>query len=108
MAISVYTLVGESALRRADGLRLRLEIEPSLRDGRRVEVDFFGVKEFSSAFLNSAIGDLLLPHGDLKGRLTLINVSSNGLDLLDRVLSEARRISADGYGDIVNAVVDEI
>lgn len=96
MRLAVRDLVGEYALILDDGQKVYDQIVPALRAGQAVEVDFAGVTIFASGFFNAAIGQLLkdFKAEDLRQRVTAVNLTAVGADVLQQVVENAKRYYA--------------
>lgn len=92
MQVPVHDLTGDNAILRAKGQKLYDRVHPALVAGREVELDFTGVKVFSSPFLNVAIGQLLrdLTPETLNRLLRCENITPAGLNALRVVISSAK------------------
>jgi hypothetical protein len=80
-----------------DGQILHAEIAEGLRAGSRIRISFKDVETLTSAFLNSAIGQLYaeFPHPLLKGSLEVRDIAPEDLELLKRVVEVAKEFSKD-------------
>lgn len=97
MRVSVHKLTGDNAVLRAKGQELYDKIRPALCAGEDVELDFDGVKVFSSPFLNVSIGQLLrdLTPNTLNRFLHFENMTPAGLNALRVVISSAKEYYSD-------------
>ena len=93
MVIKVLDLVGEYALSPSSGQKLYETVFSALQQGNVVEVDFFGVCAVASAFLNTAIGQLLKGFDIefLNEKLKFSNLNSYGELALRHVIQNAKR-----------------
>jgi hypothetical protein len=93
MEIKISDLVGSRALTLEDGDRLHSLIIQPLKTGTIVELDFAGVTDVSTAFLNTAVGQLYaeLPPSALRRLLQIANLNESGQRSLEKVLMYARR-----------------
>lgn len=93
MDIKVAELVGARALTLEDGNRLHDLILPPLKTSTGVRLDFQGVTDVSTAFLNTAVGQLYaeVPASDLREFLKIENLSESAERSLEKVLTYARR-----------------
>ena len=97
ISIQVTKLVGGPfAVASADGQLVFNEIYPRLRDGEHVVLSFAGVETIISAFLNAAIGQLYgsLSEAEVRERLKVSDLSAYDLELLKRVVDNAKRYFA--------------
>lgn len=76
-----------------DGLRLFYEIDQVMKTGEDVILDFSGVKEVISGFLNPAIGSLYGIYDDKEiiSRLKFINTTEDQKDTIKLVLKWAKK-----------------
>lgn len=97
MAIRVADLFGPYCVTTQDGERLYQLIAKELAAGRSVELDFTGVRDVISAFLNPAIGSL---YGDFPKDVVESCLRITGLDESDEAVV---RIVRDRAIDFFNA-----
>ena len=93
MRVTVRDLVGPYATTFERGDRVSEVIEPVIRSGGPVELDFEGVEQVTSAFLNAAVGRLV-PVGQpdrLDNLLSATNLESLDQRLFRAVMTDARR-----------------
>lgn len=83
MRICVLSLVGEYCITFDDGQKLYDLIYPEIYAGRRVDLDFRGIKVTTALFLNAAVGQLLkdLPAETVKRLLLVSNTRSGFISL---------------------------
>lgn len=95
--ILVSAQCGNFCVATDDGEIIFGQIKAALAESKSVEVSFAGVESLSTAFLNSAIGDLvgLFNLDDLNARLKIEDMSDDDRNTLARVISNAKRYYAD-------------
>ena len=95
--ILVSAQCGNFCVATDDGEIIFNQIKTALAAGKSVEVSFAGVESLSTAFLNSAIGDLVgvFSPDDLNARLKIEDMSDDDRDTLNRVIANAKRYYAD-------------
>ncbi len=93
MQYKVKDITGDYAITLEDGQILFDRIHPELATGHQVQLDFEGVSVFASPFFNAAVGQLLkdLTPDTLNTLLKVVNLSPVGLDVLKRVIENAKR-----------------
>jgi hypothetical protein len=93
MEIKVNDLIGTRALTLEDGDRLHSLVVDQLRAGTTVTLDFHGITDVSTAFLNTAVGQLYaeIPPRELRRLLRIQNLSDSAQRSLEKVLIYARR-----------------
>ena len=91
MKVKVSDLVGANCVTYEDGQKVYDLVHGELQSGRRVEVDFEGVRVLVSLFLNAAIGRLLedISNEDLNGLLVISHLPAGGLETLKRVIENS-------------------
>jgi hypothetical protein len=91
--IEVRQFVGSRALTLDEGDLLNHAIVPHLKNRERVVLDFSGVEEIATAFLNTAVGRLYADFSsdELSANLTVENLNIGGQRSLEKVLTYARR-----------------
>lgn len=76
-----------------DGEAISARIKSALDAGKTVELSFAGVESLSTAFLNSAIGELLgiFNEAELNAHLKIEEISPADMGTLRRVIANAKR-----------------
>lgn len=93
MIIPVSRVVGRLCITAEDGARIHALVADALiRTTAVIEVDFTGCDIFASSFFNASIGALVadFSRADLNARLRLTHLSNDGLQLVFRVVENAR------------------
>lgn len=93
MNVAIKEYVGSRALTLEDGDRLHSVIIDPLKSGTPIRLDFDGVTDVSTAFLNTAVGQLYaeLDSAQLRQLLIINNLNEGGQRSLEKVLTYARR-----------------
>ena len=94
MTFNIFEIVGPYCVVSDDGERLSEQVATELSAGRCVELDFSGVKDVISAFLNPAIGSL---YGRFPKDFISANLRLTGLDETDAEIVEIVRERAIRY-----------
>ncbi len=91
MPTDVFALSGEYAITTEDGQKLFEIIQPEIAEGKRVELNFSGVRVFASPFFNAAIGPLLEGRSsdDLRRLIKFNNLSPIGESVINRVIENS-------------------
>lgn len=111
MDCKVYALVGENAITVEDGQKVYEKIQPELRAGYAVDLDFLNVRVFASPFFNSAIGQLLkdIKPDELNRLLRVHNLNPVGTEVLKRVVENAKRyFGSDSYRKAQTEVLSKL
>ncbi len=93
LTISVFNTVGNSFCVEADdGQKVYEIIKKALQENRKVKVSFQNVEMLTSAFLNTAIGQLYkdFTEEEIKRSLSVDNLANEDAALLKRVVSTAK------------------
>jgi len=93
LTISVFNTVGNSFCVEADdGQKVYELIKKALQENRKVKVSFQNVEMLTSAFLNTAIGQLYkdFTEEEIKNSLSVDNLANEDAALLKRVVSTAK------------------
>ena len=94
LKISIYNEVnGRAAVSSEDGERIFYRINKALQDNAIVILDFLNIEILTSAFLNTAVGQLYNKEYSvdfLKEHVKVSNVSKEDFALLARVLERAK------------------
>ncbi|MDD4579112.1 MAG: STAS-like domain-containing protein [Methanothrix sp.] len=96
--IRLTEIVGsELCIASEDGQKAHDSIKRALVKGKRVKISFKNVDDLTSAFLNSAIGQLYGEFSDdeLKSKLSVADASNEDLVLLKRVINRAKEFFRD-------------
>jgi hypothetical protein len=91
--INVFNLVGSSyCVESDDGNKVYIQIKRAIEEGKRIKLDFLNVEMLTSAFLNSAIGQLYrdFKEEDIKNLLMVENLLQEDISLLKRVIVTAK------------------
>jgi len=90
-----------------DGQHVYELINEQLKQGHEVEISFAGVEDLTTAFLNSAIGQLYKDYSeeDLKARMNVSNYEQDDLVILKRVVDRAKGFFKDP--DLHKGATDE-
>jgi hypothetical protein len=80
-----------------DGQKVHDAIKKALQEGKNVRISFKNVDDLTSAFLNSAIGQLYseFSEDELKASLAVSDASPEDLLLLKRVIQRAKEFFMD-------------
>ena|SRR5450830_637166 len=110
MDISVKERIGVRCIVEEDGQKIYDEIRSPLGCGERVVLDFAGIEQFASPFLNFAIGQLLenISLEDFRRLLVIKNMSHAGAIVLERVIKNAADYRANRcYSSIVDDILEQ-
>jgi len=91
--IKIAEFVGNRALTMEEGNAVHDAIVPHLERGHAVNLDFGGVEDVATAFLNTAIGRLYgeFPPASLSALLNVSELNVGGQRSLEKVLINAQR-----------------
>ena len=93
ITIQLTEIVGSTyCVASEDGMLVFQQIAKALTDGYQVEISFLNVESLTSAFLNTAIGQLYgsFPEELLSKSLSVSNIQADDLNLLKRVIETAK------------------
>ena len=93
LEMRVYEIVGSGICVAADdGQKVYDQIAAVIAAGRTVTLSFLNVEALTSAFLNTAIGQLYgeLPEEDIRANLEVADMTQEDLGLLKRVVDTAK------------------
>ncbi|MCY3972788.1 MAG: STAS-like domain-containing protein [Candidatus Dadabacteria bacterium] len=96
--ISVYEVVGDPmCVASDDGQKVYKRLSASLKQGRKVRLSFRKVKMLTSAFLNTAIGQLYADFSQKQIRelVTVADMEQDDMALLKRVVETAEQYFKD-------------
>ena len=91
--INVFNTVGNSfCVEAEDGQKVYDLVKKSLQEGKKVKLSFQNVEMLTSAFLNTAIGQLYrdFKEDDIKKRISVDKMEQEDMSLLKRVMSTAK------------------
>jgi len=98
MTISIFEIVGSPlCVASGDGQKVYERLSVALKDSRRVSLSFYNISTLTSAFLNSAVGQLYGEFSEVQIR-ALLNVQDmqpDDLALLKRVVETAKQYFRD-------------
>ena len=98
VAISVFGVVGSPlCVASGDGQKIHARLAATLRQDRRVVLSFLNVSTLTSAFLNTAIGQLYGEFGEnqIRELLRVEDMEAEDLALLKRVVDTAKLYFSD-------------
>jgi hypothetical protein len=110
MLYNVYEITGQYAIAPNNGQELYEQIFPHLSEGKNIELDFSRVNIFATAFFNVAMGQLLkdLSRSDLNRQIQITGLSSDGQNILRRVMDNSERYyTQPSYRQAVDSVMEE-
>ncbi len=96
--IKVFEIVGARlCVASDDGERVHGQIAAALKEGKKVKISFANVDSLTSAFLNSAIGQLYgeFAEDKIKSGLSVCDIEKDDLELLKRVVDTAKEYFKD-------------
>lgn len=91
--INIINVVGDSyCIEAEDGEKVFSLINKAIKDGKKVILSFLNVEILTTAFLNTAIGQLYRDHNEetIKEFLSVKDMSQNNLNALKRVVDTAK------------------
>jgi hypothetical protein len=94
MELSVVGIVGSGfCVASEDGEKVHAAIASALRERKKVVLSFNGVTDLTSAFLNSAIGQLYSEFGEdeIKANLSVTDTTADDRHVLKRVVDRAKQ-----------------
>ncbi len=110
--ISIVGIVGSPfCVEAEDGQRVYELIRKAIFEKKKITVSFINVKMMTSAFLNTAIGQLYRDstEDDIRNYLSVEDISEDDLVLLKRVVDTAKLFynSGDEIGQTINEILGE-
>lgn len=93
IVIRPYEVVGSPlCVASEDGERVHVLLQAALKERRKVDLSFENVSVLTSAFLNSAVGQLYgeFSETDIQASLSVSDMSQEDVDLLRRVVETAK------------------
>jgi len=91
--INIVNTVGDSfCVEAEDGQKVFEMIKKALAENRKVTLSFLNVEMLTTAFLNTAVGQLYrdFPEDEIRENLKVENISQSGLVSLKRVVDRAK------------------
>ena len=108
MKLIVKDIVGVNGISMQSGDLLYRKIIEPLKSGDKVELDFVDLKLFATPFFNASIGLTLrdIEISALQERLTFINLTPFGLQLVNHVIKNAIDFykNESGISDALNSI----
>lgn len=91
--LNLYNIVGDSyCIEANDGQKVFKKIKYAFENGNKVEVSFLNIEIITTAFLNTAVGQLYKYYSEekIKENLSVIDISESGKISLKRVVDTAK------------------
>ena len=112
VAVSIFEVVGSSlCVASGDGQKVYDRIAAVLKQDRRVLLSFRNVSTLTSAFLNTAIGQLYgtFSEDKIRALLTVEDMEADDVALLRRVVDTAKRYFQDPerFNNVVREVLED-
>lgn len=98
LRISIFEITGSPlCVAASDGQKVYERLATALKEKRKVALSFHNVTMLTSAFLNTAIGQLYgtFHEKEIRSLLNVIDIESDDLDLLKRVVDTAKQYFKD-------------
>jgi hypothetical protein len=98
IVIMVFEVVGSGiCVSSDDGQKVHDQIAAALREGKKMKVSFLNVESLTSAFLNSAVGQLYGEFSEetIRASLAVAEMEQEDLALLKRVVETAKEYFRD-------------
>ncbi len=98
LILSLYEIVGSPlCVASGDGQKVYTRLEAAIREGQKVTLSFRNVTALTSAFLNSAIGQLygVFDQEQIGSLLGVADIQQDDLALLRRVVETAKQYFKD-------------
>jgi len=110
LQLNVKDIIGrDTAVSSDDGETIFKKIDEHLKNGDTVELDFSGISLMTTAFLNTAIGQLysIYNSNQLNSLLKLVNVAPEDTILFKKVIERAKEYFANkkGFEDSANTAI---
>lgn len=97
ITVNVADIIGSpQAISAEDGQKVFEKIVPLLKEGKQVNISFEQITSIISLFLNVAVGQLysVFKEEDLKSGLQVSGLADDDLEMLKRVVDNAKRYYA--------------
>ncbi len=107
--INILNVVGDTfCVEAEDGQKVFELIKKVLSEGRKVSISFLNIEMLTTAFLNTAIGQLYRDYSEdvIKQNITVLDLSQNGIISLKRVVETAKLYYKDP--DAMQRSIDDI
>ena len=97
MKIELFSVVGDTGSSIDDGEKLYQLLYPELKSGSSVDLDFSGVKQMFTPFLNSSFGRLLdhFEKETLMERINLCHIDGAHLRRVNEFIDRKEQVNAD-------------
>ncbi len=112
ITINILNLVGDAyCVEASDGQKVYERIKKILSEKRKVSLSFLNIEMLTTAFLNTAIGQLYKDFTEefIKENLEVVEMSNSGLVSLKRVIDTAKLYykDPDAMQRSINEILDE-
>lgn len=100
LVLSLYEIVGSPlCVSSGDGEKVYSRLDAAIREGQNVTLSFLNVTALTSAFLNSAIGQLYgsFTEEKIRSMLKVQDIQQDDLALLKRVVDTAKQYFKDPH-----------
>ena len=109
--ISVFNLVGSSFCTDADdGQKVHEMVSKALKENKKVALSFLNIEMLTTAFLNTAVGQLYNSFSDkaIKQNLSVKDISNSGAVALKRVVDTAKLFykNPDAMQNSINEILE--
>ncbi len=93
ITINVFNIIGDKTAMEADhGQKIFMLIDKALKEGLIINISFQNIELITTAFLNTAIGQLYRDYDEnfIKEHLRISNITNSGAIRLKRVIETAK------------------
>ena len=110
--LSVYSITGDSfCIAAEDGEKVFIQIRKALDEERSIDISFLNVDMITSAFLNTAIGQIYgnFDENKIKSRLSVSDIKDEDKLLLKRVIDTAKAYYKDPsqFENSINKIMED-
>ena len=110
LSINIFEVAGPYAVASSDGELVHKRINTTLKNDGNVNLSFRNIKVVTSAFLNTAIGQLYgqFDEQDIDSRLEIVDLVEDDQKLLELVIETAKQYfqDPDRFKQIVSSIPD--
>ncbi|HEI6905126.1 TPA: STAS-like domain-containing protein [Yersinia enterocolitica] len=110
MKLIIKDFIGQRCILKDDGQRVFDKIQPILKKGEDVHLDFTDVKLYASPFFNYSIGQLFsdLTEIEIRKRLHIEGLDRVSASIIERVIENAIKFRSDvDYKKIVDEILEQ-